>query len=249
MIDIRDARITDLFGNSMMRNPEDIAMAYAVWKEKRRILDMADKTRTMSAIDTLDEKILDILAVELRTPYYDGAMDIAVKRNMIKRTLLWYKKAGTPYAVKDLIQTIFGDGDIVEWPDYTEPPYTPGTFDIVTSATMTETMVEAFLQIIQRVKNTRSHIRRVLVVREIRGTFYGACAFRSMPVTVITSHICANRNISGTVYGAVQLVSVPKVTISNHIAGTASCRSTAYTGTALKQHSKIIIPNERTGIN
>lgn len=247
MIDIRDARITDLFNNAMPRNPEDIAMAYALWKEKRRLLDMADKTRTMSAIDTLDENILDVLAVELRTPYYDGAMNIEVKRNMIKRTLLWYKKAGTAYAVKDFIQTVFGSGDIVEWPDYTEPPYTPGTFDIITNATMTETMVEAFLQIIQRVKNTRSHIRRVLVIREIHGTLYGACAFRSMPVTVITSHICANRNISGTVYGAAQFVSAPKVTVSNHIAGTVSCRGTAYTGTVLKQHSKITISNERRG--
>ena len=37
---------------------------------------LAAKTRLMSAIDTLDERILDILAVELRTPAYQDSFPL-----------------------------------------------------------------------------------------------------------------------------------------------------------------------------
>lgn len=66
-----------------------------------------------------------------------------------------------------LIEIVFGEGRTEEWFDYTEGPYTPGTFDIITNARMTEEMANYFLSIIQRVKNTRSHIRRILVEREM----------------------------------------------------------------------------------
>lgn len=88
-------------------------------------------------------------------------MNLETKRNIIKRTLLWHTKAGTPSAVSELVEIVFGEGRTVEWFDYTEGPYTPGTFDIITNARMTEEMANYFLSIIQRVKNTRSHIRRI----------------------------------------------------------------------------------------
>ena len=42
----------------------------------------------MAVIDELPERILDVLAVELRTPYYQESMNLETKRNIIKRTLL-----------------------------------------------------------------------------------------------------------------------------------------------------------------
>ena len=68
MIDLRDGLITDLLQNSMKYNPETQAMAYAIREEKRRFMAWAGKTLLMAHIDALDERILDILAVELRTP-------------------------------------------------------------------------------------------------------------------------------------------------------------------------------------
>lgn len=165
MIKFKDGQITDLLPPSMAKNVEMQCVSYALQKQVQKIMALADQTRTVAMIDQLPESILDILATELRTPYYQESMDLETKRNIIKRTLLWHTKAGTPSAVSELIEIVFGEGGVVEWFDYDEPPYTPGTFDIVTNAQMTEEIAEYFLTIIRRVKNTRSHIRRILINR------------------------------------------------------------------------------------
>lgn len=74
MINIHDGQITDLLSNSLRHNPETIAIAYAVLQEKLRILALAERTRLMAAVDSLEERILDYLAVELRTPAYEDSL-------------------------------------------------------------------------------------------------------------------------------------------------------------------------------
>ena len=114
MTELRDGQITDLLSNSMKHNPETIAMGYAILQEKRRIMEMADRTRLMSAIEPLDERTLDYLAVELRTPSYDDSFPIETKRELIAGTLPFYATLGTPAAVDWIIRAIFGSGHIEE---------------------------------------------------------------------------------------------------------------------------------------
>ena len=167
MIRFEDGELLNLLPVSMANDIETQCISYALKKQIQRIIYHASRTRTVAMIDLLPETVLDVLATELRTPYYQEDMDIDTKRNIIKRTLLWHTRAGTPSAVEELIEVVFGEGSVVEWFDYDEPPYTPATFDIITNAQMTEYMVEYFLSIILRVKNTRSHIRRILVTRKM----------------------------------------------------------------------------------
>lgn len=95
-----------------------------------------------SDIDKLDEKTLDYFAVEQRAMYYSQTLPIEQKKAIIKNTLNWYTKAGTPAAVSEMVDVVLGGGKVVEWFDFDEPPYTPGTFDIVTSALMTSDIPE-----------------------------------------------------------------------------------------------------------
>ncbi len=185
MIKLYDGQITDLLPEKIAKDINTRCLSFAIQQEHQRLLRLTNKTRTLSVIDELPEKILDILAVELRTPYYQESMNLEMKRNIIKKTLGWHTKAGTPSAVEELIEIVFGEGKVVEWFDYDEPPYTPGTFDIITNATMTEEIINYFLSIIQRVKNTRSHIRGILIHREINAHWYGVAAFLYSHKTVI----------------------------------------------------------------
>jgi phage tail P2-like protein len=176
MIDIYNGQITDLLTNETRYNPEVIALAYAIQQEKQRILRELERTRTMAVIDELPESILDVLAVELRTPYYTDTLSIDVKREVIQKSLLWAAKAGTTSAVEELVQTVFGEGQVVEWFNFTEGPQTPGTFDIVTDAQLQPDSTSFFTRVIKRAKNTRSHIRRVLVERKGQTMSYTAAA-------------------------------------------------------------------------
>ena len=188
MIRLYDGQITDLLPEKIAKDTETRCLSFAIQQEHQRLLRLTDRTRTLSVIDELPEKILDILAVELRTPYYQESMDLGTKRNIIKRTLLWHTKAGTPKAVAELVEIVFGVGQVVEWFDYDEPPYTPGTFDIVTNAQLTEEIANYFLSIIQRVKNTRSHIRRILIEREMEMEEKVAVGTVSSPREAILNH-------------------------------------------------------------
>ena len=159
MTDLYNGQITDLLNNAYRYDPEVIAFSYAILQEKRRIMQELAQTRTMSVIDDLPESILDVLAVELRTPYYVDSLSVDAKREIIKKSFLWAARAGTVSAVEELIQAVFGEGDVVEWPDFTEEPREPGTFDIVTSGQLTPDAATFFTRVVKRVKNVRSHIR------------------------------------------------------------------------------------------
>ena len=171
MINLYDGQITDILPEKIAKDTETRCLSFAIQKEHQRLIELTNTTRTMSVIDELPERILDVLAVELRTPYYQEDMDVAT--------------AGTPSAVAELIEIVFGEGSVVEWFDYEEPPYTPGTFDIITNAQMTEEMLAYFLQIIRRVKNTRSHIRKILVQRKMDMSVKVAAAVVSSPKIII----------------------------------------------------------------
>lgn len=188
MIKFKDGQIIDLLPPSMAKNVEMQCVSHALQKQVQKIMALADQTRTVAMIDQLPESVLDILATELRTPYYQESMDLETKRNIIKRTLLWHTKAGTPSAVSELIEIVFGEGGVVEWFDYDEPPYTPGTFDIITNAQMTEEIAEYFLTIIRRVKNTRSHIRRILINRAMEMDERVAAGVYTAPEGTVTNH-------------------------------------------------------------
>lgn len=217
MTKLYDGQIADLLRNPGRYNPEIMALSYALLQEKRRIMDAADRTRTMAMIDQLPGNILDVLAVELRSPYYSGDMPIEKKREIIKNTLAWFSKAGTPAALEEFITIIFGQGKVVEWFDFTEPPYTPGTFDIITDTRMTEGIVEGFLQIIRRVKNTRSHLRRVLVERTgvMRETI-GSGAVSAPKTYVLNGGLDLDREISTPQRVKAGTVSAPKERVLNH---------------------------------
>ena len=123
MINIYDGQITDLFSNGLRHNPETIAIAYAVLQEKRRILALVERTRLMAAVDSLEERILDYLAVELRTPAYEDSLPLETKRTLIKGTLPYYASLGTPAAVDWVTSAIFGNGGMDEWFEYGGDPH------------------------------------------------------------------------------------------------------------------------------
>lgn len=191
MIDLYNGQLLDMLPSQMSREVQQICLSHALRAGVRMIMDRADRTRTQALIDGLPERILDVLAVELHTPYYSEDLSIDQKRDIIKRTLLWHLTAGTPSAMRELIRIVIGEGAIVEWPDYEDPPYTSGTFDILTDVQMTERIVETFIAIIERVKNERSHLRRLHIHRRMDAHWYVGMGGRMEPHVVVPRNMRA----------------------------------------------------------
>lgn len=193
MTDLYDGQLLDMLPSQMSREVQQVCLSHALRAGVRLIIDRAYMTRTQAFIDGLPERILDVLAVELHTPYYSEDLSMDQKREIIRRTLLWHLTAGTPSAMRELISIVIKEGDIVEWPDFTDPPYTPGTFDILTGVQLTERIVETFIAIIERVKNERSHLRRLHIHRRMDAHWYVGVGGRTEPHVVIPRNMRAAR--------------------------------------------------------
>lgn len=181
MTNLYDGQITDLLNNGMRYNPETIAVGYAVREEKRRIMALAARTRLMSAIDTLDERILDILAVELRTPAYQDSFHLDVKRTLVKGTLPFYAKLGTPAAVNWLIRTIFGAGHVEEWFDYDgDPHHFRAYVGSNGSDTITPENLREFRRMVASVKRLSSWMDDIVTITTLEpARVYPAPTFRA----------------------------------------------------------------------
>ena len=87
MIKLSGSRFTDIMPENLAEQTEIQALAYAVGRQVEKLLAYADGARTYAAIYAVPEKVLDLLAVELRTPSYDENFSIKVKRTLIAESL------------------------------------------------------------------------------------------------------------------------------------------------------------------
>ena len=137
-------------------DPDWIAISEAVRFGVSIMLERSLWIRTYSAIDELPDSILDAMAIAMRTQYYKETLDIGTKRKLVKNALKWRMHAGTPGTIKELIQTIFGEGELEEWFNNGGDPY---TFEVVLPASLSpETEeIDQLAQILKNAKNARSH--------------------------------------------------------------------------------------------
>ena len=160
MIDLKDGLISQHWPN-----PDAVikSYAYAVHKAVDRLIRTYMRRSTVySDLDGIPESVLDLLAIELRTQYYDDTLPVETKRGLIKGTLLWYTKAGTFSAVTELLSVVFGEGDLEEWFYYDGDPY---HFRAVLPVSLKPPVsdMNLFRELIQKIKNARSHMDEIVL--------------------------------------------------------------------------------------
>lgn len=173
MISYYDGQLTDIMPGNITKYPEVRALSYALQQVCRLLYQYSQRLYIYARLDEQPEEIIDLLASELRTQYYNENLDIETKRSLVRNTLIWYMSAGTPAAVEELVATVFGEGRVMEWYEYGGKPY---TFKIKTNAIMMGDEIEYFTKLIKRVKNTRSHLDAIEFSRTTKGTIYAGTA-------------------------------------------------------------------------
>ena len=204
MISYYDGQLTDIMPHNISKNPEVQALSYALQQACRLLYRYGQKLYIYSNLDEQPEEVIDLLASELRTQYYRSTLDLETKRRLVRNTLIWYMSAGTPEAVEELVAVVFGEGEIKEWYEYGDDPY---YFKIVTNSTLTLEMNDFFSTMIQRVKNTRSHLRAIDIHRSINHElFSGAAVFPNYKPPAVMDGYDVDREARQTIH-AVALAS------------------------------------------
>lgn len=161
MIKLNGSRFTDIMPDNLAQQPEVQAIAYAVGRQIEKLCAYADGARTYAAIYSMPERVLDLLAVELRTPAYDENYSIKVKRALIEGSLLFYTQMGTPAAVNKIIETIFEAGYISEWWEYGGEPYHFKAY--TTNPAITQDDVEEFRRVLGSVKRLSAWLDEIIL--------------------------------------------------------------------------------------
>ena len=176
MIKLSGSRFTDIMPENLAEQPEIQALAYAVGRQVEKLLAYADGARTYAAIYAVPEKVLDLLAVELRTPYYDENFSLPTKRALIQETILFYTQMGTPAATEKIVSSIFGRGYIKEWFEYNGEPHHFRV--IVENMEAVEKLLGEFLNVLRAVKRLSSWLDSVTVLQRHEHHLYTGFAVR-----------------------------------------------------------------------
>lgn len=248
MISFTEGGLIDVWPDK--ESPQIQALSYAMQQAMIRVKSYADQAMCYSMVDDLPEDILDYFAVEMRAMYYEQNLSIEQKREIVKNTLKWYTYAGTPATVADMVTVVFGKGEIQEWFDYTDPPFTPGTFDIITSARLTPDIIDQLASMIKKAKNVRSHIRGVVIVRDIHSDAHVAIHQVAVQESTVLNIIREDKEAGQATYvaavaGAVSQDSCVLNTVNQDAEAPAGQSMAAY-GVVTENQS--CITNENNGI-
>lgn len=156
MIELKGSRFTQILPENLSSQTRTRALAYAVGRQVDKLLAMADRMVIWADLDRVPEELLDCLAVELRTPAYSQDYPVETKRTLVRESLLFYARMGTPAAVDRLIQAIFGSGEIQEWFEYGGEPHHFRAAIGAAGVTVGPAELDAFRRVLSSVKRLSS---------------------------------------------------------------------------------------------
>lgn len=183
MIDIYEIKLVDLLPLNIAQDAKVQAAAAALDAELLAITEAVTKCLISPRIDELPESVIDHLAWERHVDFYEQSMSIETKRELVRQSVPWHRRKGTPAAVEELIIAIYGEGKVLEWFEYGGDPY---KFKVITNNqdVMAEEY-ERFVKALNSVKNTRSWLDEVeTTMIENLLIYFGAAVYAGDKVTI-----------------------------------------------------------------
>lgn len=214
MINLRECEPLSIMPLSLRKDAQIQAASYAFRETSKMLMEKVDQASVYAGIDILPEKIVDLLAEEFRAQYYDTSLPVEDKREAVKKALLWYCKAGTVAAVKELTNLVWKSDSarVQEWFEYESDPY---LFRILlgTDMCIEEELINAFLDAVWKVKNTRSHLESITFMRRLDNTLYVGAATRRVGRIIITDVWKDQYEMNSNIYNAPAVTTVQRIQI------------------------------------
>ncbi|MFC4102901.1 phage tail protein I [Paenibacillus xanthanilyticus] len=160
MINLDSASLLDLLPSNLRNDPTVAAACGAIDSELRQLTTEIRQINYFSRLDELSSEQADELAWHFHIDFYDPALPLEQRRVLIKNSYDWHRRKGTPSAVEEIVQTVFGDGEVEEWYQFDGEP---GTFRILSSNTsITAEQTERFLAALNSVKRKSAHLDSII---------------------------------------------------------------------------------------
>lgn len=106
-----------------LKDPEEEAVCYAVGEALKKLLDYMEGIALYGNLEKVSDEVLNSMALELRTQYYDTGAARKTREDMVKQTLSWYMRGGTNSTLEEYLATLYDGGHVEEWHEYGGKPY------------------------------------------------------------------------------------------------------------------------------
>lgn len=180
--DLFQTSLLETAPSSISSDPQVVAMCKALDAEFLAVSKAIREVITIADVDSIsDERLLDILAHQLHVDFWQdvltgGPLTTEKKKQLIKNSLDWHSRLGTPSVVEDVVRTFFSDATISEWYEYNPAPAPRARryrFRVATEQGITDPAVYARLvEAINSVKNARSWLESIDQMVTVKGSVY-----------------------------------------------------------------------------
>lgn len=169
--DIKVLSLVDLLPDNLLADEQIYAAAKAVDNELQLVTEACKETMHLPRLDELPETVVDLLAWQWHVDFYEADMDLDTKRSMVRKSVAWHRRKGTPSAVKEVATAVFGNANISEWFQYNGAPY-HFKIDLLDAPSITQEKIDTIVRLVETVKNTRSVLDNLGVKRRTTGRMH-----------------------------------------------------------------------------
>jgi len=186
MSNLSNTKLIDLLPPNLKGDPDIIAASHAADTEFQAMVGKIKNVLTLADIDNASSEVVDNLAWELNTDFFDASLPLIKRRELVKNALIYHFTKGTPYAIEQLVTDAFDDAEVLEWFDYSGAPF---CFKITTSDSVTDAAKLINLKrAIESVKRESARLEKITVDRDTPfNTFFAAVVSTNDTITVATN--------------------------------------------------------------
>ena len=124
MKELNNISLSDIAPSSIKDDENISAIIKALDPELKLITNETQQEFILSRIDSLDSGVLDLLAWQFHTDFYDLTRDLDAKRGQVKDSILWHMKKGTAWAILKALDMIGVEAEFINWHEFGGEPYT-----------------------------------------------------------------------------------------------------------------------------
>lgn len=160
-MDLSNVDLLALQTKVMQNDPTTKGLCAALTPQLNIVSNEIDSILIYSNIDKLTDEVLDILALQFHMDWYVATANIEIKRRLVKNAFKVHKTKGTPYAVEQVIQDMFGDGYVTEWFEYGGNPF---NFKVITTnPSVTAELANQFNMAVNAVKRRSTVLEQIII--------------------------------------------------------------------------------------
>lgn len=157
-------RLVEMIPGSLKKDPDIRAICESLQQFLDELWAQVDLLAIFKNFDRLPEWLIDHLAFQFHVDFYREDLSLDKKKALVRQSVAYHRYKGTPWAVENLLSTVFEESWIKEWFEYEGKPY---YFRVYTKDGLkSERAFREFLQALYSVKNTRSWLDALILVRE-----------------------------------------------------------------------------------